>query len=90
MELRKNTEASRYELLLDGQLASFVDYIERGEVVALVHTETPPAFQGRGLAAQVVDFALDDIAAQEKKVKPSCPFAAHRLSKRSGEKPESS
>ena len=76
IEYLKNIERSRYEVHLDGQLVAFADFHEHGDVVVLPHTETLPAFGGRGMAAKLVRFALDDVAAQGKSVNPACPFVA--------------
>ena len=76
LEYVKNTERSRYEAHLDGQLVAFADFHERGNVVVMPHTETLPAFGGRGLAGKLIRFALDDVAAQGKSVNPACPFVA--------------
>jgi predicted GNAT family acetyltransferase len=76
VQIKKNVEASRYELRVGDELVGLADYVERGEIVVIPHTETKPAFGGRGLASQLVRFALEDIAAQSKKVNPACPFVA--------------
>lgn len=81
-ELIKNEAASRYELKQGQEVAAFVDYVIDGDVVDLTHTETIPAFQGKGLAGQVVDFALADILPTTQKVRPSCPFVADRIAGR--------
>jgi predicted GNAT family acetyltransferase len=74
IRLSKNDARHRYELTMDGTLVSLADYYERNGVVVIPHTETLPQFGGRGLAARVVAFALADIAAQDKKVDPQCPY----------------
>lgn len=74
--LRKDDQAQRYELLIDGRLASYTEWFDDGNRVVMPHTVTVPAFRGRGLAAQVVRFALDDIAARQRLVVPTCWFVA--------------
>ena len=76
IEVLKNDERSRYEVHLDGRRVGLADYYERDDVVVIPHTETLPEFGGRGLAGKLVRFALDDIAAQGKRVDPACPFVA--------------
>ncbi|UQX88040.1 N-acetyltransferase [Jatrophihabitans telluris] len=76
VELIRNDEAGRYELTVDGRRVSLADFYERDGVVVIPHTETLPAYGGRGLAGRLVRFALDDIAAQGKRVDPACPFVA--------------
>ena len=80
VEIRNNEDAGRYELLVGGALASIVAYQLVGEDrVVLPHTETSPSFQGRGLAAQVVQAALDDARATGRQVVPACWFVAQYI-----------
>jgi uncharacterized protein len=77
----KNEAAERYEISLDGLRIGLADYFERGSVIVLPHTETMPAFGGRGFASQLIGFALNDIRAQGKLVDPACPFVADFIRK---------
>lgn len=81
IELVKNTAAHRYEIRLDGERVGFASYLERGDVVVLPHTETLPAFGGRGLAGRLIAFSLDDIRARGHQVVPACPFVADFIEK---------
>jgi predicted GNAT family acetyltransferase len=74
-EVRHNPERSRYELQADGGLA-FADYIQRGNVLVVTHTETPPALQGRGVASRLVKGMLADVRSSGQKVMPLCSFVA--------------
>jgi predicted GNAT family acetyltransferase len=76
MEFRKNADLSRYELLDDGAIAAIVDYVERGDVVVLPHTEVKAHLRGRGLGAEVVRGALEDIATTGRQVVPTCWYVA--------------
>jgi uncharacterized protein len=71
--IRNNTALSRYELDADGVTAVLYYRIADG-VITLVHTETPPQAQGKGIASRLVKEALDDIRAKGLKVVPRCPF----------------
>lgn len=66
----------RYEIVVAGDLAGFVDYRPQGGSVALVHTEVLPQFEGRGLAGRLAQFALEDIRRQGAKVVPTCSYIA--------------
>ncbi len=66
--------ASRYEVHVGGELAGFVDYRLRGQVIDLVHTEVGPRFQGAGLAARLARFSLDDARKRNLSVLPFCPY----------------
>ena len=69
-----NPAASRYELRADGELAGFVEYRLRDQVISLVHTEVDPRFQGAGLATHLARFSLDDARKRHLAVLPFCPY----------------
>lgn len=69
-----NPAESRYELRLGGELAGFVMYHLRGQQITLIHTEVDSAFQGKGLAAHLARFSLDDARKRDLAVLPSCPY----------------
>ncbi len=66
--------ASRYEAHEDGELAGFIDYIIRRDRIALIHTETLAAYQGRGIAERLVRFALSDARRRNLRVIVKCPY----------------
>jgi len=66
--------AHRYEALVEGDLAGFLDYIEKRGRLALVHTEVLPGHEGQGIAGGLVRFALDDARRRELRVIASCPY----------------
>ena len=74
--LAHEAEASRYSLLIDGELIATADYAVRGETVAITRVFTRPTHRGRGLAAVVTEFAVDSIVADGRKVVPMCWYAA--------------
>lgn len=51
-------------------------YRRDGPWLVLHHTEVPPALQGRGLAAVLVQAALDWARAQGLAVRPTCSYVA--------------
>ncbi|MEZ5076242.1 MAG: GNAT family N-acetyltransferase [Solirubrobacterales bacterium] len=74
VEVADNPEESRYEIRVDGELAGRIDYRSRGSRVAMIHTEIDPAFEGRGLATQLISTALDEARERGLQVLPHCPF----------------
>jgi predicted GNAT family acetyltransferase len=72
----RNDERSRYELVVDGQVAGFADFRVEGDVVVLPHTVVDPARRGQGLAAVLVASALDDIDRAGRRVVPACWYVA--------------
>ena len=75
-----NEQANRYELWIEGELASLAEYRPvsgpQGDVLVFDHTETRQAFRGGGLAERVVRFALEDVRERGKRVVPQCWFVA--------------
>jgi uncharacterized protein len=67
-------ERKRFEVTVDGELAGFLIYRERKELLALIHTEVEGRFEGRGLAGRLARFALDRAREQGVAVLPFCPF----------------
>lgn len=76
IEVSNNTEASRYEIFLDGQMVGLADYRERGPALVFPHTEIDPSMRGKNLGAQLVQAALDDVRSTGKRVIPSCWYVA--------------
>jgi len=76
INITHNVERSRYELRVGGELASIADYSPTADQWVFDHTETAPRFGGRGLAAQVVRAALDDVRERGVRIVPSCWFVA--------------
>jgi uncharacterized protein len=76
MDVRKNAERSRYELVRDGTVIAIADFVERGDVIVFPHTEVMPALRGQGLGARLVRGALDDVRTTGKKIVPACWFVA--------------
>lgn len=75
IEVRKNTEASRYEAVADGEtVAGFAEYQESPDTVTFTHTEVDDAFGGQGVGGQLAKAALDQTRAAGKRVVPLCPF----------------
>jgi predicted GNAT family acetyltransferase len=60
-EFIHNTAAHRYELRVDGAMVSAADYVERRGSISFTHTFTDPKQRGRGLAGEVVEFAVNDV-----------------------------
>jgi predicted GNAT family acetyltransferase len=73
-EVRDNHERNRYEILVDGALAGFVQYNMRAGRLILVHTEIDDAFSGRGLGTALVSGMLDDIRIRGVHIVHVCTF----------------
>ena len=68
----------RYEAVIDGSLAGWVEYRRMGRRLVAVHTEVLPAFGGRGIASALVRRVVADARAAGERISPLCPlFQAH-------------
>ena len=75
LEVVDNKAHHRFEIDLDGATA-LIAYTEQDGVIAMTHTEVPPAFEGRGVGGKLVKGALELVKKDGKKVLPLCPFVA--------------
>ena len=66
-------ERQRFIVTVDGGV-SVLDYRLVGTAVHILHTEVPPALQGRGLAAALVQAALAHARSQGWRVRPVCSY----------------
>jgi predicted GNAT family acetyltransferase len=80
-DIRNNRERSRYELTIDDEVVGVAEYRVVGDVVVIPHTEIERSRRGRGLGAQLVQYALDDVRATGRRVEPQCWFVAEFITK---------
>jgi len=72
--IRDNQDQHRYEIHVSDELAGFVQYRRREGLVAFIHTEIDPRFEGQGLGSQLIAAVLDEARAAGVWVLPFCPF----------------
>ena len=68
-----NVGLHRFETVVEGKLAH-CDYRLDGNAMRLVHTEVPPALEGRGIAARLVAAALAHARDRGLSVIPVCSY----------------
>uniref|UniRef100_A0A942T203 N-acetyltransferase n=1 Tax=Neobacillus citreus TaxID=2833578 RepID=A0A942T203_9BACI len=74
-EFRDETDRDRYAMYVDGALVSVLDYRATEDAVSFPHTYTVPAHRGRGYAAELVAYAVDDVESNTtKRIVPMCWF----------------
>jgi hypothetical protein len=78
--LSDNKAERRYEVRVRGDLAGFCNYELHDGYAVIPHTEVRPSFEGRGIGAKLVAYALDDLRARHLGVVPSCSFVASYIS----------
>ncbi|MFJ6804489.1 GNAT family N-acetyltransferase [Streptomyces anulatus] len=78
VEVKDVPEAKRYEARVDGEseVAGFADYLRTTELIAFLHTEVSPAYEGRGVGSALARTSLDEARAAGLRVLPTCPFYA--------------
>ena len=76
-EFSDQKDANRYAMHVDGELVGILDYRILGESISLTRAFTVPQFRGRGYAAQLVEYAVDEIEREGSlKVVPMCWYVA--------------
>ncbi len=74
IEVRDNPPAERYEATIDGAVAGFAEYRRKPGLIAFIHSEVDPAFEGHGVASTLIHDALEDARHRGLAVLPFCPF----------------
>jgi predicted GNAT family acetyltransferase len=75
-------DASRYAMRLGERLLCVVDYAVNGNSISLTRTYTQPAERGRGYAAELVGFAVDEIeASSSRRIVPMCWYVGEWFEK---------
>lgn len=76
-----NRTANRFEARDGDALAGFADYLRTPELVAFVHTEVDPAFEGRGVGSRLARAGIESVQAEGLRVLAVCPFIAGWLAR---------
>jgi predicted GNAT family acetyltransferase len=79
LQIDDNPEELRYEALLDGQLAGFIQYQLRDGRITMYHTEVDPAYEGHGIGSELAKVALADVLDRGLELAPLCPFIANYI-----------
>jgi predicted GNAT family acetyltransferase len=75
-EVRHHPERCRYELWIGAELVGVADYRIDGDRVVFPHTEIAAPLRGRGLGAELVRGALDDVRGSGRTIVPRCWYVA--------------
>jgi uncharacterized protein len=68
--------ARRYEAHVGGRLAGYATYIRTPDMIAFLHTEVGPEFEGRGVGSTLARHALEEARDRGQSVLAACPFIA--------------
>ena len=69
--IRDNVAAHRFEKIVDHH-AAVATYSMDGDTITFLHTVVPEALRGRGIARELVEFALASVRERGLKVVPQC------------------
>ena len=69
--IRDNVAARRFEMIAERH-AAVVTYSIADNVITFIHTVVPEALRGRGIARELVEFALASARERGLKVVPQC------------------
>jgi len=75
IKVQHNPQVKRFETTVEG-VSAFLTYTQEEKVLTLLHTEVPPALEGRGIGSQLAGSALDYARQQNLKVVAKCSFVA--------------
>jgi uncharacterized protein len=76
-EIAHEPDARRYVMHIDGDVIAVADYAINGNQISFTHTFTNPKHRGKGLAGEVVAFAMDDVEQTTTyRVVPMCWYVA--------------
>ena len=74
--VRHDATAHRYEYVRDGAVVAVAEYRPDGDRLVMHHTYTDPDHRDQGIAARLVEDALDDVRRRSLRVVPACWFVA--------------
>lgn len=79
--LKDNSGAQRFELIAEGKMVGFAQYMPAGDAITITHTEVAPEHGGKGYGSALAKLALDRIREERKRVIPACGFIADYIGK---------
>ncbi|MDR6974303.1 putative GNAT family acetyltransferase [Streptomyces sp. 3330] len=74
--VREVTDHQRLEAYVDGRLAGIAEYLPAKRLIAFVHTEVDPEFEGRGVGSALARAGLDMVKRTDTRFLAVCPFIA--------------
>ena len=80
LKLQVNDALHRLELEIEGNIA-FIEYKLLHEKLFLIHTQVPPALEGKGVGSAIVQKALQYAKDNNYPIVPICPFVQRYLAK---------
>jgi len=78
--VENDEKARQFQVRVEGHLA-LIRYAYSNGSIIFVHTEVPPALEGRGIAGKLARAALEYAKERKLSVIPRCPFVAGYIRK---------
>ena len=78
--VENNEKGRQFQVRVEGHLA-LIQYAYSNGSIVFVHTEVPPALEGRGIAGKLARAALEYAREHKLSVIPRCPFVAAYIRK---------
>lgn len=75
LEITHNPENHAFEVWIDGKLSK-LDYIQDAKNFVITHVGVYPEHRGQGVAAKIVDAAMQYARENALRVVPMCSYAA--------------
>lgn len=72
-------DEQKFTIEYDGDDVGFVQYLPLEDQRVFTHTEIDPEFSGMGLAVKLIDGAVEQTVADDKRIVPVCPFIVSYL-----------
>lgn len=71
-----NNEAEQQFEIRIGDKKAILAYERKGSMIAYLHTEVPTTLEGRGIAGQLAQHALEYARSEGLEVVPLCPYVS--------------
>ncbi|QCK86097.1 N-acetyltransferase [Phreatobacter aquaticus] len=82
-QFRDNVQQNRFELDVDGKLAT-ADYRRTDGVLVIDYVEAEPALRGTGAAGRLMEHLVQVAKAERREIVPRCGYAAGWLRRNAG------
>lgn len=75
IEWNEDAEGGRYWMRLESGEEAYLSYTHAGEnIISINHTMVPRAFRGHGVAQKLVNRAIADAKANDRRIVPVCSY----------------
>lgn len=81
VEVTRNDDENRYELTIDDHIAGYSEFSFDGDDLVVLHTETLPGYQDRGVASILTERLLSDARESGQHIIVKCEFVRGYLQK---------